>query len=210
MTAAVWIRGHLLHDFNVDLSNVTWIQGSINSASAHGEPTVMPMFQPISINTNNTDLSLSDLLNIGQIDAIIGTTLPNSIKTNTNIVRLFPNFRDIEKEYYRRTKVFPVMHLVVIKKTIYEKYPFIGRSLFNAFCDSKNIALTRMKNLAALRYMLPWLPDDLDEIEDIFNGDPWPYGAVENQHCIDTLINYMFEQGIIGNRVSTKDLFISI
>ena len=67
-----------------------------------------------------------------------------------------------------------------------------------------------MKNLAALRYMLPWLPDDLDEIEDIFGGDPWPYGVYENQHCLDTLINYMCEQGIIRNRVSVEDLFVSI
>ncbi len=210
MTAAVWIRGHLIHDFNVDLSKVTWIQGSINSPSPHGEPVVMPMYKPISINLNNTGFSLSDLLSSGKLDAVIGTTLPNSIKTNNRIVRLFPNFREIEKEYFKRTKVFPVMHLVVIKKTIYDRYPFIGKSLFDAFCDSKNIALTRMKNLAALRYMLPWLPDDLDEIEDIFGGDPWPYGVHENQHCLDTLINYMCEQGIIRNRVSVKDLFVSI
>jgi 4,5-dihydroxyphthalate decarboxylase len=169
MTAAVWIRGLLIHDFNVDLSKVTWIQGSINLPSPHGEPVVMPMYKPISINLNNTGFSLSDLLSSGKLDAVIGTTLPNSIKTNNSIVRLFPNFREIEKEYFKRTKVFPVMHLVVIKKTIYDKYPFIGKSLFDAFCDSKNIALTRMKNLAALRYMLPWLPDDLDEIEDILD-----------------------------------------
>jgi len=210
MTAAVWIRGHLIHDFNVDLSKVTWFQGSINSPTAHGEPTVMPMYRTISITNNNTGHSLSDLLNLGQLDAIIGTTLPNSMKGNPNIVRLFPNFRDIEKQYFKRTSIFPVMHLIIIKRSTYEKYPFIGKSLFDAFNESKNIALTRMKNLAALRYMIPWLADDLDEIESIFKGDPWPYGELENKLCIDTLVDYMLEQGIIGKRVSTNDLFISV
>jgi len=210
MTAAVWIRGHLIHDFNVDLSKVTWLQGSINSPTAHGEPTVMPMYRTISITNNNTGHSLSDLLNQGQLDAIIGTTLPNSMKGNPNIVRLFPNFRDIEKQYFKRTSIFPVMHLIIIKRSTYEKYPFIGKSLFDAFNESKNIALTRMKNLAALRYMIPWLADDLDEIESIFKGDPWPYGELENKLCIDTLVDYMLEQGIIGKRVSTNDLFISV
>lgn len=210
MTAAVWIRGHLIHDFNVDLSKVTWLQGSINSPTAHGEPTVMPMYRTISITNNNTGHSLSDLLNHGQLDAIIGTTLPNSMKGNPNIVRLFPNFRDIEKQYFKRTSIFPVMHLIIIKRSTYEKYPFIGKSLFDAFNESKNIALNRMKNLAALRYMIPWLADDLDEIESIFKGDPWPYGELENKLCIDTLVDYMLEQGIIGKRVSTNDLFISV
>jgi len=210
MTAAVWIRGHLIHDFNVDLSKVTWLQGSINSPTAHGEPTVMPMYRTISITNNNTGHSLSDLLNQGQLDAIIGTTLPNSMKGNPNIVRLFPNFRDIEKQYFKRTSIFPIMHLIIIKRSTYEKYPFIGKSLFDAFNESKNIALNRMKNLAALRYMLPWLADDLDEIESIFKGDPWPYGELENKLCIDTLVDYMLEQGIIGKRVSTNDLFISV
>lgn len=210
MTAAVWIRGHLIHDFNVDLSKVTWVQGSINSPTSHGEPTVMPMYRTIPITLNKTGYSLSDLLNNGQLDAIIGTTLPNSMKGNPNIVRLFPNFRDIEKQYFKRTSIFPVMHLIIIKRSTYEKYPFIGKSLFDAFNESKNIALTRMKNLAALRYMLPWLADDLDEIESIFDGDPWPYGELENKTCIDTLIDYMLEQGIIGKRVSTSDLFISV
>jgi 4,5-dihydroxyphthalate decarboxylase len=132
------------------------------------------------------------------------------MKVNPNIVRLFPNFRDVEKQYFKRTSIFPIMHLIIIKRSTYEKYPFIGKSLFDAFNESKNIALNRMKNLAALRYMLPWLADDLDEIESIFKGDPWPYGELENKLCIDTLVDYMLEQGIIGKRVSTNDLFISV
>ena len=102
------------------------------------------------------------------------------------------------------------MHLVVIKRSTFEKNPFIAQSLFTAFVESKNIALTRMKNLAALRYMLPWLADDLDELDEIFNGDPWPYGLEHNKICIDTLVSYMVEQGIISKSLDWDSLFLPV
>ncbi len=210
MTAAIWIRGHLEHDFGVDLSGVTWVQGSINSASTHGEPTVMPMHKPVPIEMAQKNKSLSDLLDAGEIDAIIGTTLPICIKTNSQVKRLFPNFRDIEKEYFKRTQVFPIMHLVAIKKSTFEAHPQIAKPLFKAFEDSKNIALIRMKNLAALRYMLPWLTDDLDEIDDLFNGDPWPYGIENNLPTLNTLMQYMVEQGVIEKNIALNDLFLPV
>jgi 4,5-dihydroxyphthalate decarboxylase len=210
MTAAIWIRGHLEHDHDVDLSQVTWVQGSINSASTHGEPTVMPMHKPVPIELAPNHKSLSDLLDAGEIDAIIGTTLPHCIKTNPQVERLFPNFRDIEKEYFRRTHIFPIMHLVAIKKSTFEAHPNIVRALYQAFEESKNIALLRMKNLAALRYMLPWLADDLDEIDDLFNGDPWPYGLEKNLPTLNTLIQFMIEQGVIAKKMDLQELFLPV
>jgi len=102
------------------------------------------------------------------------------------------------------------MHLVVIKRSTVEKYPFVPQSLFSAFVESKNIALTRMKNLAALRYMLPWLTDDLDELDMIFDGDPWPYGLEHNKICIDTLVSHMVEQGIIAKSLDWNSLFMQV
>lgn len=210
MTAAIWIRGHLEHDYGVDLSKVTWVQGSINSPSTHGDPTVMPMHRQVPIETAPPNRSLSELLDAGEIDAIIGTTLPNCIKTNPMVVRLFPNFRDIEKEYYLRTNVFPIMHLVAIKKSTFDAHPNIAKPIFKAFEESKNVALQRMKNLAALRYMLPWITDDLDEIEEYFNGDPWPYGVENNLPTLNTLMQYMVEQGVIAKKINFQDLFLDI
>jgi len=102
------------------------------------------------------------------------------------------------------------MHLVVIKRTTIQKHPFVAQSLFTAFVESKNLALTRMKNLAALRYMLPWLADDLDELDTIFDGDPWPYGVEHNKICIDTLVTYMVEQGIIAKPIDWDSLFLNV
>jgi 4,5-dihydroxyphthalate decarboxylase len=210
MTAAVWIKGHLQNDYGVDLSNVRWIQGSINGNAAHGAPTLMPLVRAADISNNETGKSLSQLLDEGQIDAIIGTTLPQCIKHNPNVQRLFPDFREVEKSYYRRTGIFPIMHVIAIRREVYEAHPEIGPSLYRAFCLAKQVALDKMRNLAALRYMLPWLADDLDELDDVFGTDPWPYGLDANRKTLVTLIRYMTEQGLLKVDYSVDELFVPL
>jgi 4,5-dihydroxyphthalate decarboxylase len=210
MTAAVWIRGHLQHDYDVDLSGVEWVQGSINGASGHGSPSVLPMVREVPVTVNHSGKSLSQLLDEGEIDAIIGTTLPQSIKHNPDIQRLFPDFREVEKAYYRRTGIFPIMHLIAIRREVYEKNPFMGPSLYRAFCASKQVALDKMRNLAALRYMLPWLADDLDELDAVFGSDPWTYGFEANRKTLSTLITYMTEQGLLATEYPVDALFVPI
>jgi 4,5-dihydroxyphthalate decarboxylase len=210
MSAAVWIRGHLQHDHGVDLSDVRWIQGAINKRGAHGNPNILPMFDPPPIEINDSSMTLSELLDARRIDAVIGTSLPDAIRTNLDIQRLFPNYRQVEKEYYTRTGIFPIMHVVVIKRSLYEAYPFVATSLYKAFEESKNIALSKMKSLHSLRYMLPWLPSEIDEINEVFGGDPWPYGLERNRATLEALLSYTVEQGIIGDRLNLEDLFVQI
>jgi 4,5-dihydroxyphthalate decarboxylase len=210
MSAAVWIRGHLEHEYGVDLSNVHWVEGSINSPTGHGEPTVLPMLRKVPITVNKSGKSLSQLLDEGEIDAIIGTTLPDSRRHNPEIVRLFPNFREVEQDYYKRTGIFPIMHLIAIKRETYEKNPFIAQSLYDAFNQSKQVGLNKMRNLAALRYMLPWLGDDLDELDTVFGGDPWPYGVDANRTTMATLMQYMVEQGVLKAEIPVDELFLPV
>ncbi|MFM9885125.1 MAG: ABC transporter substrate-binding protein [Burkholderiales bacterium] len=210
MTAAVWIRGHLQHDYGVDLSKVTWVQGAIETGGAHGAPTVLPLLKPVRIEANTSGKSLNELLDEGSIDAVLGTAIPDSIKTNPDIVRLFPNFREIERDYYRRTRIFPIMHSVVIRRDVYEKNPFVAKSLFNVLNASKNAALVHMKYLGALRYMLPWLTSDIDEIDDVFGGDPWPYGLEANRPTLEALVQYLADQHIIAKPMPIESLFLSV
>jgi 4,5-dihydroxyphthalate decarboxylase len=210
MTAAIWMRGHLQHDYGVDLSGIHWVEGSINSPTGHGEPSVLPLLREVPITRNRSGKSLSQLLDEGEIDAILGTTLPDARRHNPDIVRLFPDFREVEKDYYRRTGIFPIMHLVAIKRETYERHPFIGQSLYRAFCEAKRVALARMRNLAALRYMLPWLPDDLDELDAVFGDDPWPYGIEANRKTLATMMQYMVEQGVLEAELPVEDLFVPV
>ena len=147
-------------------------------------------------------------MDAGEIDAIIGTDVPDAMRHNPDIVRLFPNYREVEKDFYRRTKIFPIMHIVAIRRDVHEKYPFVATSLFDAFLEAKAIALERMRFIGALRYMQPWLPADLDEIDEVFGGDPWPYGIEANRPTLEALLDNLYNQGVIPLRLAVEDLFV--
>lgn len=210
MTASVWIRGLLQHEYGVDLSTINWVEGAINRIGEHGDPDIVPLVRKVPITANETGKSLSQLIEEGELDAIIGTSLPESRRHNPYIRRLFPDYREIEKAYYGRTGIFPIMHCISIRRSTYEANPWIAKSLYRAFTDSKNIALERMRYLGALRYMLPWMTADLDEIDQLFGKDPWVYGLEANRHTLETFMQYQVDHGIIKEALPIKDLFVSV
>ena len=210
MTAAIWIRGHLQHEYGVDLSTIRWVQGSTNSPGAHGEPTVLPLVRSVPIEDNETGKSISQLMEEGAVDANIGTSLPVSMRRNPDIQRLFPDFREVEKEFYARTRIFPIMHVLAIRREVYDRHPFVAASLYRAFCESRDVALAKMRYLGALRYMLPWIPADLDEIDQVFGGNPWPYGIEANRPTLEALVTYMVDQAVIAEPVAVDELFVPV
>jgi 4,5-dihydroxyphthalate decarboxylase len=207
-TAALFIRGLMQHDLGIDLSKIEWVQGAINEPGAYGNPSVMPMLKPINIKQNTSGKSLSDLLESGDIHAIVGSNLPRALKRHPDVVRLFPDYRAKEQDYYKRTKIFPIMHLIVIRNDIYEKNPFVATSLYDAFNAAKDLARERMRYSGTLRYMLPWLPDDVEEIDTLFDGDCWPYGVEPNRPTLEALVSYMVEQGLIPDTIPIEKLFV--
>jgi 4,5-dihydroxyphthalate decarboxylase len=210
MTAAIFINGILKNEFGVDLSDVRWMQSAMNTEGAHGSPTVLPLLKKISIESNTTNKTLGQLLAEGVVDATLGTSLPNEIRTNPDVVRLFPNYVDVDKDLYKRKKIYPIMHLVAIKKSVYEHYPFVATSLFDAFVKSKQIALEKMFNLRAVRTMTPFLMREIDDIWDVFNGDPWPYGIEPNRQTLEALVRYQQDLGLIDGPVKVDDLFVPV
>jgi 4,5-dihydroxyphthalate decarboxylase len=210
MTAAIWIRGLLQHDQGVDLSSVQWIEGAMESPASHGNPTVLPPLVPVSIAVNDSGKSLSQLLADGELHAVIGADLPSCFGKSPHVQRLFPDFVKEEKDYYRRTKIFPIMHLVVLRRDFYEQHPFVATSLFNACNESKQLAYKRMLYLGALRYMLPWLPKELEDIKEIFGGDPWPYGVEPNRRTLEALVQFLVDQSMIEKPVPVENLFVSV
>jgi 4,5-dihydroxyphthalate decarboxylase len=207
-TAALFVRGLMQHDLDVDLSGIEWIQGAVNEPGAYGNPAVMPMRKPVKITPNQSGKSLSELLETGEIQAIIGSNLPKSLNRHPDVVRLFPDYRAREQDYYRRTKIFPIMHLIVIRNEVYERHPFVATSLYDAFTAAKDRAWEKMRFSGTLRYMLPWLPDDVAEIDEIFGGDCWPYGVEPNRPTLEALMAYMVEQGLIPEPIPVEKLFV--
>ena len=133
-----------------------------------------------------------------------------ALRTNPDVQRLFPDFHARELDYYRRTRIFPIMHLVAIRRDVYEKHPFIATSLYKAMTEAKDIALAKMRDLGALRYMLPGMPAELDEIDATFGGDPWPYGVEANRPTLEALVRYMAEQSLIKAPIPVDELFVPV
>ena len=210
MTAAIFIRGLLSDEHGIDFSKNEWVEGDINSAKAHGNPTILPTAKKLSISANKSGKSLSKMLEDGELQAIIGTGVPEAFGRNPDIVRLYPDYRAAEMEYYKRTKIFPIMHTVVIRRDVHEKHPFVASELYNAFDRSKNLALKKMNYRGTLRYMLPWMTAELDEINAVFGGDPWPYGVEVNRPTLNALVRYLEEQGVIAKAPRVDDLFVPV
>lgn len=210
MTAAVFIRGLLRDEHGIDFSKVEWVEGAINSPTPHGNPTILPTAKKLAISANKSGKSLSRLLEEGELQAIIGTGVPEAFGRNPDVVRLYSDYRTAELDYYRRTKIFPIMHTIVIRRDVHEQHPFAATSLFKACAQAKDVALEKMRYRGTLRYMLPSMHADLDEIDGVFGGDPWPYGVEANRPTLDALVRYLEEQGIIAKAPRVDDLFVPV
>jgi 4,5-dihydroxyphthalate decarboxylase len=205
MTAAVWIRGHLAHEYGVDLSGVRWLEGAINHAGRHGDPSAPPLLQPVKIEHDPQGRSLSELLAAHEIDVIIGTQHPHP---HPDIAPLFADARTVEREFYRKTRIFPIMHLVVIRREVYERNPSVAESLYRGFIDAKALALARMHK--GHPFMLPWVHDDIHEIDEVFGGDPYAYGLEANRPTLEALVRYMAEQHFIPRPLPIEELFVPV
>jgi len=153
---------------------------------------------------------LGALLARGAIDALIGSRKPDELGRHPGVARLFPDYRRRERELYQRTKIFPIMHLIAIRRDLYERQRWIAQSLYDAFVESKRRARSRMRYAGSLSAMLPWLIDDVEEIDELFGGDAFPYGIEANRPTLQALVAYMVEQHFIARPVPIEDLFVPL
>jgi 4,5-dihydroxyphthalate decarboxylase len=209
-TASIWLRGHLMHQFGVDLGTIRWVQGAVESGGAHGNPHTLPLLRPVAIEINRSGRPLSELLARGEIDAYLGSRKPPAFGSDPDVVRLLPNHHALERELYQRDKIFPIMHLVAIRRAVYEKNPWIASSLYAAFVEAKRIARARLRYAGSLAAMLPWLQDELEEIDEVFGGDPFPYGIEPNRPTLEALVQYMVEQHFIPEALPIDKLFVPL
>lgn len=207
-TAAVWIRGLLQHEYDVALETIHWVAGGVN---APGRPDVLVNAPDGEVSiTRVHDRSLNDLLAAGEIDALIGARRPTAFGRHPKVKRLFPNYREMERAYYRKTELFPVMHTVVIQEALYHEHPWIAESLYKAFVAAKDWCFAQMRFSSAARYSLPWLHAELEEMDELFSGDPWPYGTAANQKVLTTLASYLVEQRLMRRPMSLEDLYVPL
>ncbi|MGQ0568380.1 MAG: ABC transporter substrate-binding protein, partial [Armatimonadota bacterium] len=207
-TAAVWVRGLLQHEFDVKLETIRWYSGGVNAVD---RPDVLVNRPDANVSIARVrDRPLNDLLVTGEIDALIGARRPSAFGRDPRVQRLFPDYRQMEREYYQRTGIFPIMHTVVIREDIYGQHPWVADSLYKAFVQAKEWCFAQMKFSSALRYTLPWLHADLDEMSEVFGADPWPYGVEANRTTLQTLGDYLVEQRLVGKPLTIDEFFARI
>jgi len=209
-TASIWVRGHLAHQFGVDIDTIQWVQGAVETGGTHGNPHTLPLLRPARIEQNRSGRPLGELLAAGEIDAYLGSRKPLTFGTHPDVARLLPNHHALERELYQRERIFPIMHLVAIRRAVYEQHPWIANSLYAAFVESKRIARARLRYAGSLAAMLPWLQDEIEEVDEVFGGDPFPYGVEPNRPTLEALVQYMVEQHFIPEPIPVDKLFVPL
>lgn len=206
VTATVYARALLQHEYGVDLTQVDWVQGGTNQP---GRIETLPVQLPNGIQVRSEpSRSLNDLLIAGDIDAIIAPHPPRGCTDGSgDVVRLFSDPRAAEQDYFLRTGIFPIMHVIVLRSDVHERYPWAAANLFTAFDEAKQRSLQRMLDANAPRTPIPWAAAHAQDTQGAFGPDPWPYGVEANRVTIEAFLEYAVEQGVCARPLTAEELF---
>ena len=205
-SAAVYMRGWMHNEMGVKLADVQWYQAGAN-APGREEKVELDLPNGVSI-TRVSDRSLSEMLGAHDIDcAIIARPPICFLRGHPDVVRLFPDHQEMEEEYYTRTKVWPIMHIIAMRRAIVDEYPWAARNLYNAFLESKRRSIERILDPAVSRYPVPWLTSYAVRMRDGFGGDLFPYGIEENRPTWEQMALYTHQQGIARRLMKPEEFF---
>jgi 4,5-dihydroxyphthalate decarboxylase len=207
ITAVVWMRGMMQHEYGVAPSEIHWRSGGQEQTGRH-ERTPLKPIKGVDIQPIGDNQTLVGMLRDGELDALFTARAPSSfLKGEPHIARLFPDMRKAEVAYYKKTGFFPIMHLIGIRRTLAEKYPWLATSVYKAFCEAKALAMIDLRDVNALMVTLPWLVAETNETSAIMGEDFWKYGIHENLPEIEALTQYIHEQGLADRKVKVEELF---
>lgn len=205
MTAAVWTRGLLKHEYGVEPASIKWITGGLQEAGR--KPMLNVSIPGVEIRHEERK-TLNDMLVSGEIDALIAPQMPPAIRAGLpEVGRLFDDVAAVEQAYCRKTGLFPTMHVVVVRRELYARHPWIAVSLYNAFNQAKNNCLERLSVEEPPPVSFPWTYQLGQTIKELRGADFWPYGVEKNRKEIEALCQYTWEQGLVPHKATPEDLF---
>jgi 4,5-dihydroxyphthalate decarboxylase len=207
LTAPVWIRGILSDEYEVPVNSVRYFTGGQEEAGRI-EKVKIELPPGIHVERIPPGRTLSRMLDEGEIDALYTPRIPSTFGDGSgNVRRLFPDHGDVEKDYFRKTRMFPIMHTLVIRRDVYRQHPWVAQSLYKAFSEAQKYAYADLYEAAALKHMLPWLLTHVEETRKIMGKDFWPYGYEPNVKTLETFLRYSYEQGLSKRRLDPRELF---
>lgn len=206
VTAAVWARGMLQDEYGIAPSDINWVCGGVEELGRQ-EKTPIELNSDVRIEMASKK-PLSQMLRDGDLDAILAPRAPSCFQQGKpNIGRLFRDYRGAEADYFRKTSLFPIMHLVGIKKALVADNPWLPGSVMKAFSKARTACLPALDDATALHITLPWLLAEAEWTRDVMGADPWPYGIEPNRKSIDALLRYHFDQGLSRRLLGIDEIF---
>ena len=207
LTANVWARSILEGDFGVRPDEVTWVQGGIETA---GRPEKIKLELPpnIKIESAPEGKTISQLIDEGEIDGFIGPRPPSaSALKNENVRWLFDDPTAVAKEYYQRTKVYPIMHILGVRKELAAQHPWLPNALFKAFTQSKKVALDLLADTSATKVTLPFVEEQLKAAKESLGEDFWSYGVAPARQTLEVFVKHHHSQGLSPRKLEVEELF---
>ncbi|GAB3410893.1 substrate-binding domain-containing protein [Flindersiella endophytica] len=209
LTACVWQRGLLADEYGVPVDGVQHLTGALEAGGgARKEKLAIDLPSHIALEPIPVGDSLSAMLADGRLDAVIGPRRPSSVGSAPGVRPLFEDFKAAEQDYFRRTRIFPIMHVIVLRRSLYERRPWLARSLTKAFEESLRIAYDDLTHRNALKVMLPWLHEHVAETVSVLGEGYWDYGLEPNRHVLATFARYSFEQGLAKRVYAPEEIVL--
>ncbi|MFD2251275.1 4,5-dihydroxyphthalate decarboxylase [Pseudochelatococcus lubricantis] len=205
VTAAVWARGILEDEYGVKPRDINWVTGGVEDLGRHEK---VPIELPPEIRVETAPRPLAQMLADGEIDAILAPRAPSCFTNRVpNVTRLFEDYRAVEADYFRKTGIFPIMHLIGVRKSAVGVNPWLPGSLLKAFEHARRASLPTLSDATALHVSLPWLIAEAEWTRSVMGPEPWPYGVEANRRTIDVLLRYHFDQGLSCRLLTVDDIF---
>jgi 4,5-dihydroxyphthalate decarboxylase len=148
------------------------------------------------------------MLRRGEVDAVLSAHAPDSFEAgDPEIVRLFPDYRPLEEAYFRKTGIYPIMHVIALRRAVLERFPWVAKNLLDAFAEAKRRSLRRSREITASRFPVPWIAEAAEQARALFGDDPFPYGIEGNRPTLDAFLRFAYEQGVCHRLLAPEDLF---
>ncbi len=205
-TASIYTRGWMVHQMGVALQDVEWLQAGVNDP---GRAEKVKLKLPDGVKyTPMPEKSLTGMLMSGEIDCVMAAHPPGPFEEGTGeIVQLYPNYREVEEQYYRDTGIFPIMHVIALRGDVFRKNRWIAQNLLKAFEQAKNNSMFRAQEFTATRFPFAWCFEAAHKARDLFGEDFFPYGVEANRTTLEAFLQYGFEQGVCHRKVAVEELF---
>ena len=210
-TSLTWIRGIMKDEYGVNPEDITWVISNKDSSSeAAGkisdEEQVVP--EGITAIYGSPGKDESELLLSGEVDALFHAAEPKAfVEGNPDVIRLFPDSKKVEQEYYNKTGIFPIMHAVAIKTELIEKHPWLPKAVFEAYSKAKSLHYIQLSKIGWAYSSLPWFAQEFEETKKLLGDNYWPYGIEPNRKALETLFRYSYDQGLASKLLTPEDLF---